>query len=82
MLACCAHRASRYWRPKESTAELSNHGWEAEIGRITVRGQPGQIVHEIPISKITKAKWIGDVAQAVEHLLYCLKFKPQSHQNK
>jgi hypothetical protein len=34
-----------------------------------VQGQPGQIVHETPISKITRAKWTGDVAPAVEHLL-------------
>jgi hypothetical protein len=32
--------------------------WEAEIGRISVRGQPGQIVHEIPISKISRASWV------------------------
>jgi hypothetical protein len=29
---------------------------EAEIGRIKVRGQPGQIVHKTSISKITRAK--------------------------
>jgi hypothetical protein len=29
--------------------------WEAEIGRIMFRGQPGQIVCAIPISKITRA---------------------------
>jgi hypothetical protein len=28
--------------------------------------QLGQIVHEIPISKITRPKWTGGVAQAVE----------------
>jgi hypothetical protein len=33
--------------------------WEAEIGRIA----------EIPSPKITRAKWTGDVTQAVEHLL-------------
>jgi ABC-type transporter Mla maintaining outer membrane lipid asymmetry ATPase subunit MlaF len=26
--------------------------WEAEVGRITVQGQPRQIVHETPISKM------------------------------
>jgi hypothetical protein len=31
--------------------------WEAEIGRISVQGQPGQ---NNPISKITRAKWTGD----------------------
>jgi hypothetical protein len=30
--------------------------WEAEIRKIKVRGQPGQIVLETPISKITRAK--------------------------
>jgi hypothetical protein len=29
--------------------------WEVEIRRIEVRGQPREIVLEIPISKITKA---------------------------
>jgi hypothetical protein len=43
--------------------------WVAEIGRIKVQGQPGQRVHETPISKITRAKCPGDVSQAVEHLL-------------
>jgi hypothetical protein len=40
--------------------------WETKIGRITVRGQPGQIVHKIPISKITRAKWTGGMIQVVE----------------
>jgi hypothetical protein len=30
--------------------------WEAEIRRIKVQGQPGQIVQEIHISKITGEK--------------------------
>jgi hypothetical protein len=34
-----------------------------------VGGQPRQIVHETPISKIMEAKWIGGVAQVGEHLL-------------
>jgi hypothetical protein len=42
---------------------------EAEIERIAVKDQPGQIVRETPISKITRAKWSGDMAQAVESLL-------------
>jgi hypothetical protein len=29
--------------------------WEAGIGRIVFQGQPGQIVLETPISKITRA---------------------------
>jgi hypothetical protein len=33
-----------------------------------VGGQPVQIVCETPIYKITRAKWIGDMAQAVEYL--------------
>jgi hypothetical protein len=40
-----------------------------EIGRITIQAQPGQNVQEIPSPKITRAKWSGDVAQAIEHLL-------------
>jgi hypothetical protein len=41
--------------------------WEAEIGRIEFRGlRPAQAEFTDPISKITRAKWTGDVAQAVE----------------
>jgi hypothetical protein len=43
--------------------------WAAEIRRITVQGQSGQTVFKTPISKITTAKWMGDLAQAVEFLL-------------
>jgi hypothetical protein len=61
------------------------------IERIEVLGQLGQIVHETPIFKITRAKWTGGVVQAVEHL--CCKHKalssnpvppkkPQTNQNK
>jgi hypothetical protein len=41
--------------------------------------------HETPISRITKAKWTGGVAQVVERLLCKHKTlikKPQSHQNQ
>jgi hypothetical protein len=38
---------------------------EAEIRRISVPGQPREIVLEIPSSKITRAKWTGGVAQVV-----------------
>jgi hypothetical protein len=58
---------------------------ESEIGRITVWGQPKQIVHETPISKITRAELTASVAQAVKHLLSQAgspKFKPQSHKKK
>jgi hypothetical protein len=34
--------------------------------RTAVQGQPRQIVHETPTSKITRAKWTGDVTQVVE----------------
>jgi hypothetical protein len=34
------------------------------------------------ISKISRAKWTGGVAQAVEYLLCNCEFIPQSHQNK
>jgi hypothetical protein len=43
--------------------------WEAKIKKIKVRGQPGQIVHKTPSPKVTRAKWTGDLAQVVEHLL-------------
>jgi hypothetical protein len=42
--------------------------WEAEIRRITVQGQPKQIVHKTTISKIARAKQTGHVALSVEHL--------------
>jgi hypothetical protein len=48
--------------------------WEPEIGRITVEDQTGQIVVKTPISKITRAKWTGFVAQVVE----CLLCKPEA----
>jgi hypothetical protein len=57
---------------------LAGHQWltrvilailEAEIRRMLVWGQPRQIVQETPISKITRAKWTGGVAQAIELLL-------------
>jgi hypothetical protein len=41
--------------------------WEAEIRRTVVRGQLRQ--SDMLISKTTRAKWTGGVAQAVEHLL-------------
>jgi hypothetical protein len=56
-------------------AFLAGHQWlvliilATEIRKITVSGQPGQILCETPISKIARAKWTGGVAQAVEHLL-------------
>jgi hypothetical protein len=46
--------------------------WEAEIGRITVQGQSGQIVPENPFPKITREKWPGDRTQVVK----CLFCKP------
>jgi hypothetical protein len=54
--------------------------WKAEIRRIKVPGQPRKTVHETPISKITRAKWTGGMAQAVEHLL--CEFKAQLHQKE
>jgi hypothetical protein len=61
---------------------------EAEIRRITIQSQPGQIVFNTPISKITRANWSGAVAYVVECLLCkCLKFlnsnpTPTKNQNK
>jgi hypothetical protein len=52
------------WAP---VARVCNPSYlEAEIGRIMVQAQPRQIVLKTPISKITRAKWTGGVAQAVE----------------
>jgi hypothetical protein len=44
--------------------------WEAKIRRIMVWGQPRQIVLWEPISKITRAKWTGGVAQEVQRVLF------------
>jgi hypothetical protein len=41
---------------------------EAEIRRIVVQSQPGQIVHEILSCKYPALKMAGEVAQVVEHL--------------
>jgi hypothetical protein len=43
--------------------------WEAEFRIIKVQDQPRQMVGKTSISKITRAKWTGGVAQAVECLL-------------
>jgi hypothetical protein len=59
--------------------------WEAEIGRIVVQGQSGQIVCKDPISKITRAKmdWICGSSSRVSPLrVQYPEFKPQSHQKK
>jgi hypothetical protein len=57
---------------------------EAKIRRMMVQGQSEQTVHETLISKITRAKWTGDVAQEIKHLLCKCKaeFKHESHQKK
>jgi hypothetical protein len=47
--------------------------WEASIRRIVVWGQPRQIVHKTSISKISRAKWTGCVAQVVQRLLFKCK---------
>jgi hypothetical protein len=49
--------------------------WEAEIRRLMVQGQPCKYFGRPPISKITRAKWTGGVAQAVE-LLHFASAKP------
>jgi hypothetical protein len=43
--------------------------WEAAIRRIEDRGQHWVNSSQDPISKMTRAKWAGGVAQVVEHLL-------------
>jgi hypothetical protein len=49
-----------------------------------VQGQPGKIVHETPISKITRTKWTGGTALTAEPALYTqsLEFKLQSHEKE
>jgi hypothetical protein len=57
--------------------------WEAEIGRIEVQGQPRQIVSEIPISKITRAKmgWrFGLSHRGAALQVQSPEFKAQSYQ--
>jgi hypothetical protein len=53
-------------------------------GRDQVQGQPRQITHKTPSSKITRAKWTGDVVQVVECFCKCkaLSSKTQSHQKQ
>jgi hypothetical protein len=55
--------------------------WEAEMGRIMVQDQPGQIVCETPISNITRSNWTEGGAQVVECALQVQspEFKLQSH---
>jgi hypothetical protein len=45
-----------------------------------VQGQPRQIVHETLISKISRAKWTGGVAQVIRHLLFKCE-APSSNSN-
>jgi hypothetical protein len=61
---------------KASVSSISNQGlskwpmlaipstWKAEIRKITVQSQHGQIVHETSISKITRIKWAKGMALA------------------
>jgi hypothetical protein len=53
---------------------------EVEIGRIEVQSQPGQIVHETPIFKISRVKWTGGGAPALQE--QSSEFKPQSQTQK
>jgi hypothetical protein len=46
-----------------------NLSWRTEIGRITVGGHLGQILHKTPIFKFTRAKWMGGMAHVTECLL-------------
>jgi hypothetical protein len=41
--------------------------WEAEIRKISLRSAQANSSQDL-ISKITRAKWTGDVARVVEHL--------------
>jgi hypothetical protein len=42
---------------------------EVEIWRTAVQDQHKQIVHETPISKISREKWTGGITQAIECML-------------
>jgi hypothetical protein len=50
-----------------------------------VQDQPWQIVHDVPISNITRAKWTGGVAQAIRELAFkhkALSSNPNSTKTK
>jgi hypothetical protein len=62
-------------KEKNKKNQVEHQSWllgRLVLGGSVVRGQPGQTVLEI--SKITRAKWTGGMAQAVE----CLLSKVQS----
>jgi hypothetical protein len=59
-------------------AHCNPSSWEAEIWRVVIRGQLGEIVLWDPIPKITRAKRTGSVAQAVKYLL-CKHKHPRSN---
>jgi hypothetical protein len=63
--------------------------WESEIRRITVQGQPEEIVCETPSPKKKKKKaqsnmhWrFGSSSRMPALQVQSPEFKPQSHQNK
>jgi hypothetical protein len=58
-----------HFKPASVAHTYNIASWEAEIRRIVFKNQLGQIVYNTPISKITRAKWTGGVAQEVECLL-------------
>jgi hypothetical protein len=47
--------------------------WDAEIWRTEVQDKAREIVHKTPSPKIIRAKWTGNVTQAVECLLANVK---------
>jgi hypothetical protein len=49
--------AGHWWLMPETLAI-----WKAEIRRITIKASLGKIVHEIPSSKVIRAKWARVVA--------------------
>jgi hypothetical protein len=71
-----------------STFEWVGHHWltsvilaigDAELRRITVRGQPGQIVNEDQSQKYPSQTRSGGVAQVIENLPSKLKAQSLNH---
>jgi hypothetical protein len=75
--AAISHK--KYIQPGTGGSILASY--EAEIHKIVVQDQANS--SQDPISKITRAKWTGDVAQAAECLFYkCEALSSNTHPTK